>query len=181
MTPAEQTFTLLEESQGQVQITTWCLSHTEVDGPRSINTNIKINILGGTGTIKQFFLFECVSLCVYVWVGVCARVCGYSPGSGSIQGPGRKVTPEQDCFCPTCLSNICSICGMKAVSFLRSWLEISVCPPCLSVPAPNRYKDQPYRKYLQLPVCFTRPGAAEGHYMSSLLKLQGITSCFTWT
>lgn len=66
---------------------------------------------------------------------------------------------------------------MKAVSFLRSWVKISVCPPCLSLPAPNRYKDQPYRRYLQLPVCFTRPGAAEGHYMSSLLTLQGITSC----
>lgn len=28
MTPAEQTFTLLEESQGHVQMNTWCLSRT---------------------------------------------------------------------------------------------------------------------------------------------------------
>lgn len=178
MTPAEQTFTLLEESQGQVQITTWCLSHTEVDGSRSININIKINILGGTGRIKQF-------CCLNVWVCVytCGCVCvGTVQARAAFRGQRRNVTPEQDCFCPICLSNICSICGMKAVSFLRSWLEISVCPPCLSVPAPNRYKDQPYRKYLQLPVHFTRPGAAEGSlYVISPETPGHYLMCFTWT
>lgn len=120
MTPAEQTFTLLEESQGQAQITTVSMTHWEADRPGSIN----------------------------------------------IQGPGHNVTPEQDCFCLICLSSIWFICRMKAVSFLRSWLEISVYPPCLSLPAPNLYKEQPYRRYLQLPVWLGR--GSQGHYMSSL-------------
>lgn len=75
---------------------------------------------------------------------------------------GQDVTPEQDCCRLICLSNICSICRMKAISFLRSWLEISVYPPCLSLPAPNLHKDQRYRRHLQLPVWLTRPGAARG-------------------
>lgn len=128
MTPAEQTFTLLEESQGQAQITTVSMTHWEADRPWSIN----------------------------------------------IQGPGHNVTPEQDCFCLICLSSIWFICRMKAVSFLRSWLEISVYPPCLSLPAPNLYKEQPYRRYLQLPVWLGR-GQPRALYV--IFTWKDITSC----
>lgn len=43
--------------------------------------------------------------------------------------------------------------------------EISVCPPCPSLPAPKLYK--PYHKHLQLSACFMKPEAAEcttGHF-----------------
>lgn len=93
-------------------------------------------------------------------------------------GQHNNVTPEQDCFARLIsLFTICSICGMKAVTFLRSQLEISVCPPCLSLPAPNLYKHQPYHRYLQPYLCLTEPEGCRGHYMSSVLKLQNITSC----
>lgn len=35
--------------------------------------------------------------------------------------------------------------------------EIRACPPCPSLPAPNFYKHTPYRRYLQLSSCFTKP------------------------
>lgn len=56
-----------------------------------------------------------------------------------------------------------TIYRMKDISFLQSWPEISVCPPCLSLPAPNVYKHEAYRKHLRPSVSFTKP---EGFFRS---------------
>lgn len=48
--------------------------------------------------------------------------------------------------------------------------EISVCPPCPSLPAPNLYKHGPYHKHLQLSACFVKPKAYRVHYRSLCCK-----------
>lgn len=172
---------ILAGAQGQVSFTGRGGHHSlrgQRPGKTKSGRNVKVNIWGEKQTVCQCmwdiiffktvvngyyslnFIMHTVK-CLHTFLDfVCILITVFKKKNGldTPFQPLRHAPSDQDCF--ACLISVYSSCStyrMKDISFLQSWLEIRVCPPCLSLPAPNLYKHKPYHRHLQLSVCFTKP------------------------